>query len=78
MTTDSFTSTAGGVSTAQTIVTLPGDVVYSTHGFKVRINSSGLYITKAPTLGGTQAALAFPLSRYDAIELALLVLQMSN
>jgi hypothetical protein len=78
MATDSFTSAANIVSSATAFLSVPGDMVLSTRGFKVRINSSGVYVTKAPTLGGTQAALAFPLSKNDARELALLLLQMAN
>ncbi len=76
--TDSFTSVAAAVSSTSALLSQPGDAVLSTHGFKVRINKSGVFVTKAPTLGGTQVALAFPLSRYDAQELALLLLQLAN
>jgi hypothetical protein len=78
MATDSFTSAANGVSSATATLYLPGAMRLSTHGFKVRINSAGVYVTKAPTFGGTQAALAYPLSKTDARELALLLLQMAT
>jgi hypothetical protein len=81
MATDSFTSTATGVSSTTAILTTnttQGSKVYSLKGFECRITPSGVTVTKAASLGGTQVALTFPLSRYDAQELALLLLQVSN
>jgi hypothetical protein len=75
--TDSFTSSALATS-AGTVGFLTygvganggGSAVATRHGFYVVCNPAGVTVTKAPALGGIQAALAFPLSRKDSIELA--------
>jgi hypothetical protein len=77
VTTDAFTSSALAVSTG-TVGHLSygvgpnggGSATATRHGFYVTCNPHGVTVTKAPALGGVQAALAFPLSRKDAVELA--------
>jgi hypothetical protein len=82
MATDSFTSSAHIVTGTSAIFSVPsigqGDRLFSRNGFSVRINPTGVYITKAPALGGVQAPLTFPLSRYDAVELATLLLTLTD
>ena len=78
MATESFAFTANAVSTATALFQEPGSATFSRQGFHVRINASGVTISKAPTFGGVQAALTFPISRYTAQELALALLQITS
>jgi hypothetical protein len=82
MATDSFTSAANGISSAVATLTQPsagkGSSVFTRHGFEARVNPAGVTVSKASALGAAQSALTFPLSRYDAQELALLLLSCTD
>jgi len=49
---------------------------FTRHGFAVTVDNTGLTVTKAATFGGAQVALAFPLDKNDAREMALAILQL--
>jgi len=82
MATASFTSTAVCTSSAAATLSVPsaaqGYATLTRHGFQVRTLPAGVYITKAPTFGGTQVALPTPLSKSDARELAEALLQVTG
>lgn len=77
--TDSFTSTcaavAGGSSKLQFVV---ANDEFSPLGFYVKIDPTGVTVTKAPSFGGSQSALSFPISRAAAVELANTLLTVAG
>lgn len=82
--TDSFTSSATATSqgTTGTLTDLSpgagGLAVNTPRGFRIKTVAAGVYITKAPSLGGAQAALSMPLSRTDAQDLATALLEATT
>lgn len=72
MAVDAFTSTITAVATPSFKLTnLPeGTNVFTPRGHQIRVTSKGVTVTKAPTLGGSQAAIQFPISRDNALDLA--------
>jgi hypothetical protein len=51
---------------------------YNEKGFYVKIDPTGVTVTKAATFGGSQAPLAFPIKRQEAISLANLLYRVAN
>jgi len=79
MATDSFTSSALGVSSTKAVVAFgSGFAQFDEQGFYVRIGPNGVYATKAASFGAGQAALAFPLTRQQALSLAKILLRVAN
>lgn len=77
--TDSFTSSALSVSSASgTLTFVTAYAQYNEHGFYAKIDPTGVTVTKAPTFGGSQSALTFPISRDNAKSLGLLLLKVAN
>ncbi len=80
--TRSFTSVAAAVSgTSATLKSTEagiGSSVFTRNGFEARNTQLGVYVTKATTLGGTQVPLTFPISRNNAVELGLAILQVAG
>lgn len=78
--TDSFTSSATVVAAGSGAFTnaAGGAKTFSTHGFLVRSTAAGITASKAATLGGTQVNIPWPLSRDNARELALALLQIAT
>jgi hypothetical protein len=80
--TDSFASSAPGVSSASATLTnrVDGCHVFTpieyAHRFEVVCNSKGVYLSR--DLGSGQAALTFPIARTDALLLAEAMLQAST
>jgi hypothetical protein len=72
MATDSFTSSSAAVSsdTLSVKVNSQPSVYTRVNNFRVIAGRNTVYITKAPSFGGTQAALTFPITRDAALELA--------
>ena len=72
MATDSFVSSAAAVCTPVGALTDPsnGSATITPFGFfRIRETSGGIYLTKASTLNGAQAALSFPITRDQARDL---------
>ena len=81
MATDSFTSSAAIVATGTGAPNdfLSGNKVITSVGFwGIRVSSNGVYLTKASTLGGTQSAVTYPVSRDAALDLAAELLKAVN
>jgi hypothetical protein len=81
MSVESFTSTCAAVSTATATFTEGGDgstVLTRQSFFRVRKTAGGVFLTKAPTFGGTQATITYPITRDAALELAEAVLRTVN
>jgi len=77
--TDSFTGSALAVSSATgTLGFNVGFAQYNERGFYAKIDPTGVTVTKAATFGGSQAALAFPITRQEAISLGNLLLRVAN
>lgn len=71
MATDAFVSSAGLVGNPVGILLDQGGTkVFTRRGFYVSNNKGNVTITKAPSFGGVQAALSFPITQDDARDLA--------
>ena len=79
MATDSFTSSALAVSsTTQTFGFVVANAQYDQRGFYVKIDPTGVSVTKASSFGGSQGALTFPITRQEAKSLALSLLSVAG
>ncbi len=79
--TDSFTSSAVAVSSAvgSFTDTTDGSKVLTGHGnWAIRVSSKGVTVSKAATFGGTQVAVPWPVSLYDARALAEALLKAAT
>lgn len=79
MATDSFTSSAASVAAHTATLTrlAPGaSKLTLIGGWEVSCNSAGVYISKASSFGGTQVAPTWPVSRENARQLALALLDV--
>ena len=77
--TDSFTSSALGVSSATgTMGFVVAAAEYNQRGFYVKIDPTGVSVTKASSFGGSQGALTFPITRQEAKSLALSLLSVAG
>ena len=77
--TDSFTSSALAVSsTTQTFGFVVANAQYDARGFYVKIDPTGVSVTKAPSFGGSQGALSFPITRDEAKTLAESLLRVAG
>ena len=72
MATDALTSSAATVTSVAAVLTDPKDgvVTVTPRGWRLRLTSAGLTVSKAPTMGGVQAAPVFPVSLDLARDLA--------
>lgn len=57
---------------------IAGSKVFTRSGFQISINASGVTVSKASSFGGTQLALAFPLSRADARGMAEAIMELAG
>jgi hypothetical protein len=79
MSVDSFTSTVSAVSSSSgTLTFVVAASEYNERGFYVKIDPTGVTVTKATSFGGSQAALSFPVTRQEAKSLALSMLRVAN
>ncbi len=79
MATDSFTSSALGVSSAtSTMGFVVANAQYDERGFYVKIDPTGVSVTKASSFGGSQGSLSFPITRQEAKALALSLLRVAD
>ncbi len=77
--TDSFTSSALGVSSATgTMGFVVAYAEYDERGFYVKIDPTGVSVTKASSFGGSQGALSYPITRQEAKALALSLLRVAD
>jgi len=79
MATDSFISSAAGVATPSATLThlAPGKSELSRVGnWQVSINANGVYISQASSFGGSQSPPTWPVSRENARQLALALLDV--
>ncbi len=77
--TDSFTSTALAVSsTTGTMGFVVAYAEYDKRGFYVKIDPTGVSVTKASSFGGSQGALSFPITRQEAKTLAESLLRVAG
>jgi hypothetical protein len=77
---DSFTSAAlvdSSGTMALASLYQQGSRVFTRLGWKILSVAAGVTITKAPALGGVQAAVSFPVTKNEAKELALALLEIS-
>ena len=77
---ESLTSSASAIATAVAALSDPasGLALYTHEGFLIRVRPAGVYVSKASTFGGTQAAVVYPITRDAAVDLALALLSSAD